>query len=154
MADSFDSWATSSQGSHDNGNRRTNHSSPLSLEVIAAACIRREAEALRDRSGYPMPLHFRSPSLSSASISTSALTDVLGSPSKTATPPNHQSFDGAEARAARQQSPSKVAPAKRSKRSGAPRKVHYECRKKLADARPRIKGRFVSKHTVKANSSP
>lgn len=121
--------------------------SPLSLEMIASACIRREAEALSESSGFVVPPTYVHASAKAQNYSSSSSVSTDTGNSRHSPPHLHQLSlpDDDIARAERQKAVSRL----KSKRANASRtpqkKIRYECRKQLADSRPRVKGRFVAK---------
>lgn len=121
--------------------------SPLSLEMIASACIRREAEALSESSGFVVPSTYVHTSAKAQNYWSSSSTSIDTGNSRHSPALHHQLSlpDDDIARAERQKAVSRL----KSKRANASRtpqkKIRYECRKQLADSRPRVKGRFVPK---------
>lgn len=135
---------------------------PLSLQMIADACVRREALELSASTGYPLNISQRHSDWTSTtptpkhgtSVGDSTSTLLSFSNSVSSSPPlsgtkkmgeevNEDPELIAERRLAREKALSRFH-SKRATRSFS-KTVRYECRKQVADRRPRVKGRFVGK---------
>lgn len=197
------STAIDGANGHDHGDGGHTLESSRMLEIVANACLRREAEALSERLGYALPLSFKRrsstsastsandgsmndllPSASaSASVSTLAANSFDGEPpppppsppkkpqsqlskakskAKSLTPPTNNRHQNQQPHNHKQATTNKSAkqkslhtPSTKRSSSSQPvtKKVRYECRRILAESRPRVRGRFVAKPKDKPNTT-
>lgn len=126
----------------------------LKLEKIATIYIRKEAESLSERSGYP--LNPEDEIISESKSKMANRSHQRGSISTVVSPSTSAShFSGISAVDAetglhddrRRREREKALDRFRSKRANRSftKTIRYECRKQIADNRPRVKGRFIGK---------
>lgn len=151
------------QGDRRHATRDAKSGVPLSLGMVADACVRREALELSARVGYPINppynrVDYTSATPSSArgtSRATSTSTWLSLSNSESASPPlsgtkksedlsEDEDVELTEERQLERDIALSRFPSKRTPRSFS-KTVRYECRKQVADRRPRVKGRYVGK---------